>query len=161
MSATAGRVTGVIEETWHITYSHAIGKVATHFFQRLRDEAALTARRCPKCTRALLPPRGYCDRCFVYTTEDVPVSDTGTLEAFTIVNQTFQGLPEAPYCFGYVLLGGADTSILNFIRGLDLNDITAAAQLLMTKPAMRVQYAPVRHGAMADFWFEVAHAPTT
>jgi len=161
VTTTAGNQSlDVIEEHWDITYSHAVGAVAARFFEKLRDDAILTAARCPDCRRALLPPRGYCDRCFVLTTDAVPVGTTGTLEAFTIVNQSFKGLPAAPYCFGYVLLDGADTAILNYIRGIDFSDVDGAAAVLIKKPAMRVAFAESRVGRMSDFWFEVADDPT-
>lgn len=146
----------ILEETWHLTYRHSMGETATRFFDALRDEGVLLARRCPSCRRALLPPRAFCERCFVRTTEWVRCGRKGVLEAFTIVAQTFQGLPEAPYCFGYVRLEGADTAILNYIRGLDLRDPRAAAGRLTVGLPMRLELKPQRDGRMSDFWFEPA-----
>jgi uncharacterized OB-fold protein len=133
-----------------------MGAIASEFFDQLQTEGVLLARRCPSCQRALLPPRAFCDRCFVATTEWVSCGTEGSLEAFTIVAQSFQGLPEAPYCFGYVRLLNADTAILNYIRGLDLADVPAAAGRLKVGSKMRVVLRPERRGAMDDFHFEIA-----
>ena len=144
-----------LEERWNLTYRHSMGETATRFFDTLRDEGVLLARRCPSCRRALLPPRAFCDRCFVPTTEWVRCGIVGVLETFTIVAQTFQGLPEAPYCFGYVRLEGADTAMLNYIRGLELADVRGAARRLPVGTPMRLVVRPAREGHMGDFWFEV------
>jgi uncharacterized OB-fold protein len=151
---SVGGATGVIEEHWDITYRHAIGKAATEFFSRLVRDEVIVGRRCPQCTRVLVPPRGFCDRCFVETEETVVVGTSGSLEAFTIVNQTFQGLPKAPYCFGYVLLDGADTAVLNYIKGIDLGDVDAAARFLMTRPRLTTVFSSDKRGSVLDFWFE-------
>jgi uncharacterized protein len=145
----------VLEERWDLTYRHAMGATATRFFNALRERQILTATHCPNCDRALLPPRAFCDRCFVATDGWVECGDRGVLEAFTIVAQSFAGLPEAPYCFGYVRPEGADTAILNYIRGLDLTDVAAAAQRLTVGTPMRVVFAPEPDGRMTDFWFEI------
>jgi hypothetical protein len=147
------RAVRVIEERWNLTYRHSAGETASRFFDVLKQEGVLLARRCPSCTRALLPPRAFCDRCFVETTEWVRCGSEGTLEAFTIVAQSFQGLPTAPYCFGYVRPDGADTAVLNYIRGVDLDDLRAAAQALTIGARMRVVVAQERTGAMSDFHF--------
>jgi uncharacterized OB-fold protein len=131
-----------------------MGTTATRFFNVLRTEGRLSARRCPACQRALVPPRANCDRCFVETEEWVACGDSGILEAFTIVAQSFVGLPEAPYCFGYVRPDGADTAILNYIRGIDLTDIDRAAAQLAVGAPMKIAFASTRQGQMSDFWFE-------
>jgi uncharacterized OB-fold protein len=133
-----------------------MGEIATRFFDVLRDQGVLLARVCARCGRALVPPRAFCERCFVATTTWRECGTSGTLEVFTIVGRTFQGLPEAPYCFGYVRPEGADTAILNYIRGVDLANIPAAAARLHVGMPMRTVFRPDRSGRMADFWFEPA-----
>ncbi len=145
-----------IEEHWDITYQHAAGAVVSHFYRELRDYARLLGRRCPECRRVLMPPRAFCDRCFVATTEWVEVGSRGTLEAFTIVAQAFKGLPDPPYALGYATLEGADTAILNYLRGLDLTAILAAAKRLRVGLPVIVQFALHRTGRITDFWFEPA-----
>ena len=142
----------VIEEHWNLTYRHAAGPVTSEFFVALRDRGEILGRSCPKCRRVLVPPRSFCDRDFVETTDWVNVGNEGRLEMFTTVHRKFQGLPEPPYCFGYVLLDGASTAILNYIRGVDLKSPESTP--LAVGARMRLALAPQRQGKMSDFWFE-------
>lgn len=144
-----------VEEQWNITYLHAAGDVVSRFYQELRDHARLVGRRCLSCRRVLMPPRAYCDRCFVKTHEWVEVGSRGTLEAFTIVAQAFKGLPDPPYVLAYAALEHADTAILNYLRGLDLADVGAAAKRLRVGMPLVVRFAPSRRGHVTDFWFEL------
>lgn len=153
MTPTEANEQIVIEERWNLTYRHSAGPINSHFFVRLRDAGELLGRFCPTCERVLMPPRSFCDRCFVETTRWQPVGPGGRLEMFTTVHRKFQGLPDPPYCFGYVLLDGADTAILNYVRGIDLSD-AAAVQALGVGTRMRVALADKRQGRMSDFWFE-------
>ena len=155
MTETTGNQLRTITEHWDLTYRHAMGETASHFYDVLEREGRLVGRRCPSCQRVLLPPRAFCDRCFVATDAWVDCGSTATLETFTIVGQSFQGLPPAPYCFGYSLVKGADTAILNYIRGIDLTDIAAAAARLKVGQPMKLVFSPERRGRMLDFWFEV------
>jgi uncharacterized OB-fold protein len=143
----------VIEEHWNLHYRHAAGPVTSEFFVALRDRGEILGRSCPTCARVLVPPRSFCDRDFVATTEWVKVANEGRLEMFTTVSRKFQGLPEPPYCFGYVLLDGASTAILNYIRGVDLR---SGKTPLEVGARMRLVLAPKREGKMSDFWFEPA-----
>ncbi len=143
-----------IVERWDLTYRHAPGPVVGEFYRRLRDDGVLLGRRCPECRRVLLPPRAFCDRCYRDTEGWVEVGREGTVEAFTVVYQPFQGLPEPPYAIAYVRLAGADTAILNYVRGVDLADPEGAAGRLAIGTPVRVVLAPERRGRILDFWFE-------
>ncbi len=144
-----------IEQRWDIHYRHAAGETGSHFFRGLRDKRLL-GRRCPACRRVLLPPRGFCDRCFVATGEWVPVEPEGVLEAFTVVAQKFTGLPDPPYVVAYARLRNADTAMVNYLRGVDLSDVRAAAQRLAIGMPLRVVFREEPEGRMSDFWYEPA-----
>ena len=146
-----------IVEEWDITYEHAPGPIAGEFFRTLKDEARLVGRYCPRCERVLLPPRAFCDRDYADTTAWVDVGNDGILETFTVVYQKFKGLPDPPYCIGYATLEGADTAILNFIRGVDLTDVDGISKKLAVGTPVSVRFRPrsERKGRVLDFWFEV------
>jgi uncharacterized OB-fold protein len=145
-----------ITERWDLTYRHSAGLVGSEFFRSLEEEGRLRGRRCPKCERVLMPPRPFCDRCYTDTTEWVDVADTGVLETFTIVYSKFAGLPDPPYVIAYALLDGADTAILNYVRGVDLGDVDASVAALAPGTRVRAVFAPreERQGRITDFWFE-------
>ncbi len=144
-----------IEQHWDIHYRHPAGETGSEFFRGLREKRVL-GRRCPECRRVLVPPRGFCDRCFAATGEWVPVGPDGVLEAFTIVAQKFTGMPDPPYVVAYARLRDADTALVNYLRGLDLSDIPAAANRLAVGLPVRVAFTERPEGRMTDFWFELA-----
>jgi hypothetical protein len=142
------------KEAWNITYTHALGETASHFFVQIRDHAKLYGRRDPKSGRVLVPPRAFSDQSLEPTTDWVEVGPGGQIEAFTIVYDKFNGLPDPPYAFGYVMLDGADTGLGGFFRGIDLSDSGAAAEQLRIGRRVKTVFADQRTGSVLDFWFE-------
>ena len=141
-------------EAWNITYNHALGQTASWFYVQIRDHAKIYGRRCGKTGRVLVPPRAFSDQTLAPTTEWVEVGPGGRIECFTMVYQAFNGLPDPPYAFGYVLLDGADTAIGGFFKGVDLKDPAQAAQALAIGTRVDTRFAEQRIGDVLDFWFE-------
>jgi uncharacterized OB-fold protein len=144
-----------VEGAWNFQYRYFAGETASRFFAELRDHGRIVGRRCPRCQRVLVPARSYCDRCFVATTDWVPVGMDGTVETFTVLTAAFPGLPEPPLAIAYVTLDGAGTALLNFVEGLDLTDLDAAAARLLDRPRVEVVFHDDRHGRMTDFHFRL------
>ncbi len=144
-----------VEGAWNFQYRYFAGETASRFFAELRDHGRIVGRRCPRCQRVLVPARSYCDRCFVATTDWVPVGMEGTVETFTVLTAAFPGLPEPPLAIAYVTLDGAGTALLNFVEGLDLTDLDAAAARLLDRPRVEVVFHDDRHGRMTDFHFRL------
>ncbi|MDQ4059920.1 MAG: OB-fold domain-containing protein [Pseudomonadota bacterium] len=143
------------QETWNITYRHALGETASWFYAQIRDHAKIYGRRDAKSGRVLVPPRAFSDQTLEPTTEWVEVGPGGRIEAFTIVYEGFQGLPDPPYAFGYVMLDNADTAIGGFFRGVDLTDPAKAAERLKIGTRVTTRFADQRKGDVLDFWFEI------
>jgi uncharacterized OB-fold protein len=144
------------QETWNITYNHALGETASWFFVQIRDHAKLYGRRDAKTGRVLVPPRAFSDQSLLPTTEWVEVGPGGVIEAFTIVYEPFNGLPNPPYAFGYVKLDNADTGLGGFFRGIDLTDGAAAARKLAVGTRVVTRFDDIRKGDVTDFWYELA-----
>ena len=144
------------QEVWNITYDHALGETASYFFAQIRDNKRLFGRRCAKSNRVLVPPRAFSDETLLPTTEWVEVGPGGRIEAFTMVYEAFNNLPDPPYAFGYVLLDGADTALGGYFRGVDLTDPDAAARVLAIGTRVMTKFAEVRKGDALDFWYEIA-----
>lgn len=142
-------------ETWNITYTHALGETASWFFSQIRDSAKIYGKRCPVTNRVLVPPRAFSDQTMQPTTDWVEVGPGGIIEAFTMVYEAFNNLPDPPYAFGYVMLDGADTAIGGYFRGVDLTDPAKAAEKLKIGTRVTTKFADVRKGEVLDFWFEL------
>ena len=143
------------QETWNITYDHALGETASYFFTQIRDNAKIFGRRDAKSGRVLVPPRAFSDQTLEPTKEWVEVGPGGQIEAFTIVYEAFRGLPDPPYAFGYVMLDSADTAIGGIFKGIDLKDPAAAAKRLAIGTRVTTKFAEKRKGEVLDFWFEL------
>ena len=148
----------VVPGRWEVPYAHDIGKTASRFFVELRDNARLMATKCPSCGRVLLPPRSFCERCFVSLEEHwVEVGQEGTLEAFTIVTKdySFTGMPDPPFVICLVRLGGASTSIPQRLLGVDTSDPRRLVRELRAGMRVKAVFHRERKGRIDDFHIEL------
>jgi uncharacterized OB-fold protein len=143
---------------WEVPFLHDIGETASKFFIELRDNARIMATKCPECGRVLLPPRSFCERCFVSLKDHwVELKPEGTLEAFTVITgeYSFSGMPKPPYVMCLVRLGGASTSIPQMLLGLDLSDPGRAAKELKVGMPVKAVFMEQREGRIDDFHVEL------
>jgi uncharacterized OB-fold protein len=141
----------LIPGSWRLDYSHAAGLAASRFLVALRDEGRILASPCPRCGRVRVPPRSFCEDCFVHTSDDwVEVGPGGVVEAFTVTRAEFPGYPPPPHALAYVRLDGAGTAMANFVEGLDLS----ADPALTIGDRVRAVFAAERQGRITDFHFE-------
>ena len=140
---------------WNLHYKYAAGEITSRFFVTLRDDRKITGTRCGQCGLVMLPPRSYCERCFIPVMEFVDVADEGVLTCFSIIYEAFPGLPKPPYVIGYVKLDGADTSMVNFVHGADLHNVNSALQHLKIGARVKVVYKQMRQGKVTDFHYEL------
>jgi uncharacterized protein len=140
--------------SWNFDYTYFAGETASRFFAELRDNKRILGRRCPSCQRLVIPARSYCDACYVEMGDWEPVGETGTIEAFTILTRAFPGLPEPPLVIAFVTLDGADSAVLNFVEGVNLDDQDAAGAYLFDNDRVRVVFSEKREGRITDFHFE-------
>jgi uncharacterized OB-fold protein len=147
----------VYEQTWDLSYRHALGATTSAFLQGLREGRVL-GRRCESCDRILVPARSFCDRCHVDTAAWFEVGLEGAVEMFTVVYEPFHGLPEPPYALAYVQLDGADTALPGYVKGVPLEDCDTVVERLAIGTRLRVAFADQPGGTVLDYWFEPADA---
>lgn len=143
------------EQTWDLSYRHALGDTTSRFLGALA-EGRILGRKCPACERVLVPARSFCDRDHVDTGEWVEVGTQGAIEMFTVVYEPFRNLPAPPYALAYVTLDGADTALVGYVRGLDLTDQASAVKALAIGTRVEVRFSDEPTGTAADYWFELA-----
>jgi len=139
---------------WEINYLYSAGMTASLFFSALKEGNKFLATKCPKCHLVYLPPRSFCEKCFVKIDEWLPLPLQGTVETFTIVLEKFEGFPSPPYIVAYVKIDGADTAMANFIEGVDLSEPRQALKKLKIGTKVRAKFKDKREGKMTDFVFE-------
>lgn len=144
----------VVEGEWRVRYRYPMGEVSARFFTALR-EGRILASTCSTSGLAYLPPRAYCERSFAACDGWTEAGHEGSIEASTIVTAAFENLPPPPYAIAYVRLDGVDTAMVNFVRGLDLADVPAAAARLAPGTRVRVRFDEERRGRITDFHYEL------
>ncbi|MEU6136413.1 OB-fold domain-containing protein [Nocardioides sp. NPDC047086] len=106
-----------------LDYHYAASPEESSFFRGLA-EGRILGQRCPKCRKVYVPPRGACPTDGVPTSEEVELSDVGTVTTFCIVNVPFQGQKiKPPYVSAYVLLDGADIALQHLILDIPAEEV--------------------------------------
>ncbi len=143
-----------IPYTWEIPFKYTAGKILTHFFKNLKEKR-IVGLRCPKCKRVLLPPRSFCEMCYVPLEEWVLVKDEGVVRAFQVTYMKFLGAPNPPWASGLIKLDGADTAILHFIGNVDLSTPEAAKRSIKVGMRVKAVWSDKREGKITDIkYFE-------
>lgn len=144
-----------IPGSWHLEFQHAAGRAASRFLVALRERGVLLGSPCPNCERIRVPPRSFCEDCFVRTSDDwVEVGPEGSVESFTITYAAFPGYREPPHAIAYVRPDGASTAIGNYVEGIELADPDAASAALAVGTRMRAVFGSKREGRITDFHWE-------
>ncbi|MFD4637985.1 Zn-ribbon domain-containing OB-fold protein [Lentzea sp. NPDC058436] len=107
----------------NLHYTHSASPTEDPFLRGLM-EGRLIAQRCPSCEKVYFPPRPACPTDGVPTTDQIELSDRGTITTFCVVNVPFLGqrIPP-PYVSAYVLLDGADIPFLHLLLGVAPEDV--------------------------------------
>jgi len=115
-------VTGVVVPV-SLDYLYAASPEESAFYRGL-NEGRIVGQRCPTCRKVYVPPRSACPTDGTPTSEEVEVSQTGTITTFCIVNVPFLGQKiTPPYVSAYVLLDGADIAVLHLILGVPAAEV--------------------------------------
>ena len=136
-----------------IPYDWSIGKHGSRFFQEIRERQRFIGIRCPSCGKVYVPPRRVCGPCFTEMEELVPLTDRGTLKAFSVVNYPFLD-PDTgrqrpiPYTYGYIQMDGADNIFSHIINETDVTKIEVDMKVRAEfKPEMEMKghMSDIRH----------------
>jgi uncharacterized protein len=75
----------VVTAAWNpnLQYAWDDGVAIGRYLKGLK-EGRIMAKKCRKCSRIMLPPRMFCERCWRITDEWVAVEDTGTVNTFAV-----------------------------------------------------------------------------
>ncbi|MCU1624482.1 MAG: protein associated with acetyl-CoA C-acyltransferase [Frankiales bacterium] len=138
---------------WRIPYQYTIGTFASAFFDALREQRILGCR-CGQCGRVAVPPKSFCEFCFIPVEELVEVGKEGVIEAVTVVTAPFAGSPPVPYAVAYVRPDGATSAICNYLQGVDLDLEDGLNEALRIEARVKMVFRDDPEGRVTDFWFE-------
>jgi uncharacterized OB-fold protein len=120
----------------------------------------IIGEKCPVCARVNVPPRGYCslDMVILEESDEVEVSDKGTVTGFTIVAPVkYYGQTKTePFVYASVLLDGASGTL----GGQEINGLTAdkVRDGLRVKATWKPPADRTTEGQSARGWGSVAGA---
>ena len=100
----------------NIPYKWSAGLAGSRFFEELRDQKKIMGTKCSRCGRVMVPPRIFCEECFVDANEWIEVSNQGTLITFGDSYLSTDGkLLEEPWMLGIIRLDGSDGGLVHYI----------------------------------------------
>ena len=142
-----------------LKYEHAYGHYYGSLFDSIKNDKRIRGVRCPSCRNVLVPPRGYCEACFVPTTDWIDVPDTGVVQACSVVHIEFLGqrVPP-PYVYAEIVLDGTSTRLIHTVGGLSAEDARAG----LVRPGSRVQavWSDRSTGSLSDIdYFRLIEGP--
>jgi uncharacterized OB-fold protein len=98
--------------------------IAQSTFLRGLERGTFMGQRCAVCGKVYVPSRGSCPTDGVPTTEDVVLSNSGTVTTYCVVNVPFAGQSiEIPYICAQILLDGANLSFMGLIQEIPTDQI--------------------------------------
>lgn len=118
-----------------VPYNYNAGYYVSKYLLELKDNKRIIGIKCPKCGKVYVPPRVVCGKCFAKNEDFVPVSDKGTVTAYTVVTVPYTnpntGEPKKlPFTCAYIRLDGSDSNIMHCLEEQDAKKL---------KTGMRVQ----------------------
>lgn len=112
-----------------LEYDYTPGTATTRFLRAIAEKR-LVGERCPETGKVYIPPRGMSPVAGLPTTEQVELSDHGTVTSFCVVNLQFTGLvQEVPYVSALILPDGADIPIYGLIQEIPFDQIQAGLRV--------------------------------
>jgi len=108
----------------NMPYNYNAGYYVSRYLTELQKNKRIIGVKCPKCGKVYVPPRVTCRECFVRMEEFVPVSEKGTVIAFTVTSVPYTnpntGEPKKlPFTAAYIRLDGSNSNILHCLEELD------------------------------------------
>jgi uncharacterized OB-fold protein len=106
----------VIEGRVDVAYRWSAGVAGGRFLKELRDNGKIMGAKCPECSRVLVPPRSFCEECFVETSEWLEVGPGGTIQTYAESYFGLQGQRlEEPWYVGIIHLDDSDGGLFHRI----------------------------------------------
>ncbi len=122
-TSTGQEPVAIMESPIHVDYRFTAGLAQSRFLKGL-SQGRFLGQRCPRCHKVYVPPRGSCPTDGVPTTDEVELSNQGTVTTYCVVNVPFQGQSiEIPYICAQILLDGANLAFMGLIQEIAADQV--------------------------------------
>lgn len=122
-TGTGQEPVAIMESPIHVDYRFTAGLAQSRFLKGL-SQGRFLGQRCPRCHKVYVPPRGSCPTDGVPTTDEVELSNQGTVTTYCVVNVPFQGQSiEIPYICAQILLDGANLAFMGLIQEIAADQV--------------------------------------
>lgn len=112
-----------IKTPMHLAFRYTAGEATSRFLRGI-GQGKILGQRCPSCRKVYVPPRGSCPRCAVPTTDEVELSDKGTITTFAIVRVPSENIDlPLPFASVHVLLDGSDIPFFSVVQECPVDEI--------------------------------------
>jgi uncharacterized OB-fold protein len=121
----------VLEGKMALPNQYFAGRLGSRFLIAIRDRKKIMGLKCGKCGKIFVPPREYCEKCWVKIADNqVELGTEGELVNFAVVRYGGQHLPKKPpYILGQIKLDGADTPLTHIVEGIDPREVQAGIRV--------------------------------
>ena len=127
-----------------IPNTYTAGAVGSHFLIELRDNKKIMGTKCPECGLVFVPARSVCKYCFAQLDQWVEVSDTGTLQTYTVAGQRNGVQPvDPPIIYGIIQLDGASTGLVHMLSEVEFEKLAIGMRV-------KAVFAEKRVGSILD-----------
>jgi len=127
-----------------IPNTYTAGAVGSHFLIELRDNKKIMGTKCPECGLVFVPARSVCKYCFAQLDQWVEVSDTGTLQTYTVAGQRNGVQPvDPPIIYGIIQLDGASTGLVHMLSEVEFEKLVIGMRV-------KAVFAEKRVGSILD-----------
>jgi len=109
---------------------YTAGAVGSRFLIELRDNKRIMGTRCPACDKVYVPARSVCKYCFAQLDKGIEVSDTGTVETYTVAGQQNGVQPvDPPIIYGIIQLDGASTGLVHMLSEIEFEKLAVGIRV--------------------------------
>jgi hypothetical protein len=128
----------------YIPNTYTAGAVGSHFLIELRDNKRIMGTKCPACDLVYVPARSVCKYCFAQLDQWVEVSDTGTLQTYTVAGRPNGAQPvDPPIIYGIIQLDGASTGLVHMLSEVEFEKLAIGMRV-------KAVFAEKRVGSILD-----------
>lgn len=105
-------------------FRYTAGVAAERFLKEIKENKRLIASKCPKCKRAFIPPRMYCEDCMNYTSDWIEINTPGQIETFTVLYQDLEDNPiNTPIIVAFITWEDIEGGIIHQIGEIDPDNV--------------------------------------